>query len=108
MPAPSLKIAIKILVGRAAGRYLLRVFENDFQSRSQHASSTVMIVCLCKGVSSRVILDEVRRGNCSVKGIAQACQAGRDCGSCVSQIRDMIRSAGTAARSHDDSSSSGR
>ena len=22
---------------------------------------------------------------------AQACQAGRDCGSCVSQIRDMIR-----------------
>jgi bacterioferritin-associated ferredoxin len=67
-----------------------------------------MIVCLCKGVSSRVILDEVRRGNCSVKGIAAACQAGRDCGSCVSQIRDMIRSAGTAARSHDDNPSSGR
>jgi bacterioferritin-associated ferredoxin len=67
-----------------------------------------MIVCLCKGVSSRVILDEVRRGNCSVKGIAQACQAGRDCGSCVSQIRDMIRTSGSPARAHDDSSTPGR
>jgi bacterioferritin-associated ferredoxin len=67
-----------------------------------------MIVCLCKGVSSRVILDEVRRGNCSLKGIAQACQAGRDCGSCVSQIREMIRAGGTVARSHDDSTAGGR
>lgn len=67
-----------------------------------------MIVCLCKGVSSRVILDEVRRGNCSVKGIAQACQAGRDCGSCVSQIRDMIRTSGGAGRAHDDAPTPGR
>jgi bacterioferritin-associated ferredoxin len=67
-----------------------------------------MIVCLCKGVSSRIILDEVRRGNCSVKGIAQACQAGRDCGSCVSQIREMIRAAGGAARAHDDATPTGR
>ena len=67
-----------------------------------------MIVCLCKGVSCRVILDEVRRGNCSVKGIAQACQAGRDCGSCVSQIREMIRGAGSPARSHDDTTASSR
>ena len=67
-----------------------------------------MIVCLCKGVSSRVILDEVRRGNCSVKGIAQACQAGRDCGSCVSQIREMIGAAGGSARSHDDTKPQGR
>jgi hypothetical protein len=37
MLAPSLKIGIKILVGRAAGRYLLCVVENDFQSRSQRA-----------------------------------------------------------------------
>jgi len=67
-----------------------------------------MIVCLCKGVSSRVILDEVRRGNCSVKGIARACQAGRDCGSCVSQIREMIRSAGSPARAHDESTTNDR
>ncbi|MCX4244309.1 (2Fe-2S)-binding protein [Paraliomyxa miuraensis] len=61
-----------------------------------------MIVCLCKGVSSRVILDEVRRGNCTVKGIAQACQAGRSCGTCVSQIREMIQTAGGGSRAHDD------
>lgn len=87
---------------------LLQVVDNDFQSLSHRVRSTVMIVCLCKGVSSRIILDEVRRGNCSVKGIAQACQAGRDCGSCVSQIRDMIRASGGAARSHDDGSTPGR
>ncbi len=81
---------------------LREVVENDFQSRASRAPATVMIVCLCKGVSSRTILDEVRRGNCSVKGIAKACQAGRDCGSCVSQIRDMIRTSGVAARAHDD------
>jgi len=60
-----------------------------------------MIVCLCKGVSCRTIHDEVRRGNCTVKGIAQACQAGRDCGSCVAQIREMIGASGVAARSAD-------
>jgi len=79
------------------------VVENDFQSRSQR----IMIVCLCKGVSSRVILDEVRRGNCSVKGIAQACQAGRGCGTCVSQIRELIHASGGPARSHDDGSTQG-
>lgn len=57
-----------------------------------------MIVCLCKGVSCRTINDEVRRGNRTVKGIAQACQAGRDCGSCVPQIREMISAAGVVAR----------
>jgi bacterioferritin-associated ferredoxin len=67
-----------------------------------------MIVCLCKGVSSRTILDEVRRGNCTLKGIAQACQAGRSCGTCVSQIKEMIHSAGGVGRSHDDTLPPGR
>lgn len=65
-----------------------------------------MIVCLCKGVSSRTILDEVRRGNCTLKGIAQACQAGRSCGTCVSQIKEMIHAAG--GRAHDDTLPPGR
>jgi bacterioferritin-associated ferredoxin len=100
-----LKIPIKTLARRLADGYLHAGFENDFQSPIQIRA---MIVCLCKGVSSRVILDEVRRGNCSVKGIAQACQAGRDCGSCVSQIREMIGAAGGSARSHDDTKPPGR
>ncbi|MBL4686361.1 MAG: (2Fe-2S)-binding protein [Nannocystaceae bacterium] len=60
-----------------------------------------MIVCLCKGVSSRTIQTEVRRGNCSVKGIAQACQAGTGCGACLQQIREMIAVSGSQARTRD-------
>ncbi len=61
-----------------------------------------MIVCLCKGVSSRTILSEVRRGNCTVKGIARSCRAGTDCGSCVGQIRELINSSGASGHAHDD------
>ena len=50
-----------------------------------------MIVCLCKGVSSRTIDAEVERGTRTVGGIAKACQAGTSCGMCVGQIRDLIR-----------------
>lgn len=49
-----------------------------------------MIVCLCKGVSSRTILDEARRGACTLKQIRQSCQAGTGCGACVQQIRQML------------------
>jgi bacterioferritin-associated ferredoxin len=61
-----------------------------------------MIVCLCKGVSSRTILSEIRRGNCSVPAIARACEAGTGCGACVAQMRELIATSGTQARSHDD------
>ncbi len=50
-----------------------------------------MIVCLCKGVSSRTIDAEVDKGTRTVGGIARACQAGTCCGMCVGQIRDLIR-----------------
>ncbi|MGH1344600.1 MAG: (2Fe-2S)-binding protein [Nannocystales bacterium] len=50
-----------------------------------------MIVCLCKGISSRTIDAEVERGARTVGGIAKACQAGTSCGMCVGQIRDLIR-----------------
>jgi bacterioferritin-associated ferredoxin len=61
-----------------------------------------MIVCLCKGVSSHTILAEVRRGNCSLKGIAQACQAGTGCGACHQQIRELIQASGVNVRPHSD------
>ena len=72
-------------------------FENHFQNRA-----TVMIVCLCKAVSSRTILSEIRRGNGTVKGIAQACQAGTGCGACVQQIRDLIACHGCQSRGQSD------
>ena len=65
-----------------------------------------MIVCLCKGVSSGTIQNEMRRGNCTVRGIAQACQAGTGCGMCVRQIRDMVRSSGAVAKRPRSESSS--
>lgn len=55
-----------------------------------------MIVCLCKGVSSRTILDEARRGHCTVKQIRQSCQAGSSCGACVRQIRQLLETVGPA------------
>lgn len=61
-----------------------------------------MIVCLCKGVSSRTILSEIRRGNCTMKGIAQSCQAGTGCGACVQQIRELIGAGGSSARAQSD------
>jgi bacterioferritin-associated ferredoxin len=61
-----------------------------------------MIVCLCKAVSSRTILAEIRRGNCTVNGIAQACQAGTGCGACVRQIHEMIAGQGTTTRGQAD------
>jgi bacterioferritin-associated ferredoxin len=61
-----------------------------------------MIVCLCKAVSCRTIRGEVRRGNRTVKGIAQACQAGTGCGACVQQIRELIALSGVPGRGHDD------
>jgi bacterioferritin-associated ferredoxin len=67
-----------------------------------------MIVCLCKGVSSHQILSEVRRGNCTVKGIAQACEAGTSCGMCVRQIRELIGISASPARSRSDATTSAR
>jgi bacterioferritin-associated ferredoxin len=58
-----------------------------------------MIVCLCKGVSSRQIHEEVRRGHRSVPAIARACGAGTDCGSCVAQIKSQLASLGCGPRS---------
>jgi bacterioferritin-associated ferredoxin len=75
-------------------------FENDFQSSNRATSA--MIVCLCKAVSCRTIRCELRRGNRTVKGIAQACQAGTGCGACVQQIRELIAQSGAPGHAHDD------
>ncbi len=53
-----------------------------------------MIVCLCKGVSSRTILEEARRGARTLQQIRQSCQAGSGCGACVRQIRQLLDSGG--------------
>ncbi|MCA9688421.1 MAG: (2Fe-2S)-binding protein [Myxococcales bacterium] len=52
-----------------------------------------MIVCLCKGVSSRTILAEIGRGHRTLREVRERCQAGTGCGACTRQIRQMIESA---------------
>lgn len=50
-----------------------------------------MYVCLCKAVKDAEIQELLETGQCStLKEISQACCAGRQCGRCVSEIRNII------------------
>ena len=58
-----------------------------------------MIVCLCRGVSEREIVDATRNGASSLDDISTSCAgAGRDCGTCRPVIEDILAEArgGTA------------
>jgi len=50
-----------------------------------------MIVCLCRGVSDRQIVEAVRCGARSLDDVARRCDgAGTDCGSCRAHIEDHL------------------
>lgn len=49
-----------------------------------------MIVCCCKAVSSRRIAELIAEGVASVEAIGAVCGAGTDCGSCRTQIEEML------------------
>jgi bacterioferritin-associated ferredoxin len=49
-----------------------------------------MIVCSCFAVSSAKLQEVLEQGADSVAAVGRACCAGTDCGSCVSQIREII------------------
>jgi bacterioferritin-associated ferredoxin len=50
-----------------------------------------MIVCLCHGVSEKKIRHWVQTGQVSSsKEVGQRCGAGRDCGSCQDQIKEIV------------------
>lgn len=57
-----------------------------------------MLVCICKGVSDRRIHEEIRRGNATLGAIQSGCQAGTDCGACVTKIRKMLANTPTDRR----------
>lgn len=61
-----------------------------------------MLVCICKGVSDRKLVDEIRRGNRTVKQLREGCGAGSDCGCCVRQIRDLLREHTVPAAAHSE------
>jgi bacterioferritin-associated ferredoxin len=63
-----------------------------------------MFVCLCKGVSDKKIRSLLESGVSTVQGLMRSCQAGRDCGSCICVLKDMVERSrqSQAAESADD------
>jgi bacterioferritin-associated ferredoxin len=61
------------------------------------AGNKTMIVCLCLGVSDRVVRLVVANGATSVDAVAARCGAGTDCGSCRHAIQDLLDDAGASA-----------
>jgi bacterioferritin-associated ferredoxin len=50
-----------------------------------------MIVCLCEGVSDRVIESVAREGASTVRAVARTTGAGTNCGSCVCDVRRLLQ-----------------
>lgn len=65
---------------------------------------TFMLVCLCKGVSDKKIKSLVENGASSVKQVMSTCHAGKDCGSCICTVRDIIRQTRKETQSADTQS----
>lgn len=55
-----------------------------------------MIVCLCEGISDRVVQQVVDQGHLTVRAVASACGAGTRCGSCVCDLKRMVKGAQSA------------
>jgi bacterioferritin-associated ferredoxin len=51
-----------------------------------------VIVCICRGVSDRQVRLAVLTGAGSLREVAASCNAGRGCGACHEQIKEMIAS----------------
>jgi bacterioferritin-associated ferredoxin len=50
-----------------------------------------MIVCICEGVSDRVIRARIEEGAASVSELGRRCHAGQDCGRCRAMLRGFLR-----------------
>jgi len=49
-----------------------------------------LIVCICEGLSERAITERIDAGDRSVTDLGRSCGAGADCGSCSTQLRQML------------------
>lgn len=49
-----------------------------------------MIVCQCKVVNDRMVADAVESGARTVSQVCRATGAGRDCGSCVFALKNLV------------------
>lgn len=48
------------------------------------------IACSCHGLRDAELTDVIRDGACSVDDVMDACDAGGNCGSCVSTIEMLL------------------
>ena len=49
-----------------------------------------MIVCHCEAVTDREIRRSVAGGACSLRQVARACGAGRQCGGCLPVVEALL------------------
>jgi bacterioferritin-associated ferredoxin len=49
-----------------------------------------MYVCICFAVSSTTVREVVANGARTVRQVAEACGASRDCGRCVTHVRALL------------------
>jgi bacterioferritin-associated ferredoxin len=47
-------------------------------------------VCSCFGITEEQVEQHADDGRCTPRGIASACRAGTDCGSCVKRIQGLL------------------
>lgn len=50
-----------------------------------------MILCLCEAVSDDQVRQAIEAGSRTVVDVRRACGAGRDCGACCVEIRELLR-----------------
>lgn len=50
-----------------------------------------MIVCLCEGLNERRLRAEIRGGARTLHDLKRSCGAGASCGSCVCDLKAMLR-----------------
>ena len=49
-----------------------------------------MIVCHCRVVTDRAVVDAVRDGARSLAGVCRSTGAGQDCGACVFSLKRLV------------------
>jgi bacterioferritin-associated ferredoxin len=49
-----------------------------------------MILCLCKGISERKVMEMAQSGQ-SLKQIVQTCEASTCCGACANDLREIVK-----------------
>ena len=51
-----------------------------------------MIVCHCEGVTDRDVKAALEAGAAGIRGVARTLNIGRDCGSCLQNLKALLQS----------------